>query len=176
MKVKITLKDEICLCLEGRSPSRRADMSIFCPAQQPRKKAQSIPRRQRALPCWPGLPNQRGSLGETRPGDARHINAEHISEPMCGQARSPPLPSAGDFLSVPDSCVSVCGAPRRLVLPGFLGTAGSRGGPRQRQDAPTAPRQDAAGLGGPGPSSTVLPGRFFKPMSRSHDNCSSVLV
>lgn len=146
----------------------RCEHFLPCPAT-PKEGTKHSP-----APVCP--PKSKGLFRRSSPGDARRINAEHISEPMCGQASSPPLPSAGDFLSVPDSCASVCGTPGRLVLPGFLGTAGSRGGPRQRQDAPPVPRQDAARLGGPGPGSAVLPGRFFKPMSCSHDNCSSVLV
>lgn len=46
-------------------------------------------------------PKSKGLLRRASPGDARHINAEHISEPMCTRARSPPLPSAGDFLKCP---------------------------------------------------------------------------
>lgn len=83
-----------------------------------------------------------------------------------GRARSPPLPSAGAFRGAPDSCTP----------PAVLGTAGSDGDPRQRQDVAPAPRQDAAGLRGLGPGSPVLPGRFFKPLSHSHNNCASVLV
>lgn len=64
-------------------------------------------------------------------GSAGRINAEHIPDPMSG-ASSAALPSAADFLRIPDSCTSVCpaAAPELPAVPGSGGVP-DKGGMRR---------------------------------------------
>lgn len=55
----------------------------------------------------PSILSQRNSFKKTATNYAAQINSDHIFKPIYSQASSPPLPSAVDFLSVPDSCMSV---------------------------------------------------------------------